>query len=61
MKKCCCVLLTICLLLVQGVLPALATEEAKLYPYEFAFEAFWYEEATPPLPSKAVSRGKAVC
>lgn len=47
MKKLFAVILTVCLLLVQGVLPALATEEAKLYPYEFAFEAFWYEEASP--------------
>ncbi len=47
MKKLCVLLLTLCLLLMQGVLPVLATEEAKLYPYEFAFEAFWYEEASP--------------
>ena len=47
MKKLCVLLLTLCLLLMQGVLPALATEEAKLYPYAYAFEAFWYEEASP--------------
>lgn len=47
MKKLCVLLSTLCLLLMQGVLPALATEEAKLYPYEYAFEAFWYEEASP--------------
>lgn len=47
MKKCCCVMLTVCLLLVQTALPVFATEEAELYPYEFAFEAFWYEEAVP--------------
>ncbi|MBE6579080.1 MAG: D-alanyl-D-alanine carboxypeptidase [Ruminococcaceae bacterium] len=43
MKKRCFAFLVVCLLLVRGVLPALATEEAKVYPYDFAFEAFWYE------------------
>ncbi len=43
MKKRCFAFLVVCLLLVRGVLPALATEEAKIYPYDFAFEAFWYE------------------
>ena len=43
MKKRCFAFLVVCLLLVRGVLPALAPEEAKVYPYDFAFEAFWYE------------------
>ena len=47
MKKFLCCGIAAILLLLQGVLPALATEQATVYPYDFAFEAFWYQEDIP--------------
>lgn len=47
MKKLLCYCLTVMLLFSQGVLPAFATEQANIYPYDFAFEAFWYEDGLP--------------
>ena len=40
---CCCV--AAILLFSYGIFPACATEQANIYPYDFAFEAFWYEDS----------------
>ena len=40
---CCCV--AAILLFSYGILPVFATEQANIYPYDFALEAFWYEDS----------------
>ena len=47
MKKLFCCVLAAILLLSHGLLPALATEQSRIYPYDFAFEDFWYREDVP--------------
>ncbi len=47
MKKLLCCGMAMLLLLLQGILPVFATEQAQIYPYDFAFEAFWYQDSLP--------------
>ena len=47
MKKFLVILTAVCLLTAHTVVPALALEQSAVYPYDFAFEAFWYEDSLP--------------
>ena len=56
-KKLLAVLLLLPLLLAGTVRPVLATESASIYPYDFAFEEYWYQSSVPAavLPTVAFS------
>ena len=46
-KKLLAIALLLPLLLVSTARPVLATEIAPIYPYNFAFEEYWYQETVP--------------